>query len=557
MLPRWSFGYIQSKERYENQAEIIDIVNEYRKRQLPLDCIVLDWKSWAGDYWGQKSFDNDRFPQPDKMTADLHAIHAQLMISIWPIMRPGGENWKEMDSKGYLLGNNATYDAFNEEARACYWQQANAGLFSHGVDAWWSDCTEPFEADWKGETKPEPEERMRINTEEARKYIDPEFINSYSLLHSKGIYEGQRQINSKKRVFNLTRSSFLGQQRYSTVTWSGDVSANWETLHRQIADGLNFSATGLPFWTTDIGGYFAKRRPNLWFWNGDYDLGVDDMAYRELYVRWFQFGVFLPIFRSHGTDTPREIWRFGEPGELIYDTLVNFLNLRYRLLPYIYSLAGWTTQNHYQMFRLLAFDFRKDVNVYNIDDQYMFGPAFLVNPVTKPLYFSTGSVSLNGTEKKQKVYLPSGSHWYDFWTDSFFEGGQTIEADASLDRIPLYVRAGSIIPLGPAVQYSDECPDATIELNIYPGCDGEFLLYEDEGDGYNYELGFYSTINIRWNDSSRQLTLDERKGEYGGMIHKRTFLLRIHNESRIPTDEKKVDSSRLIQYEGKQISISF
>ena len=324
MLPRWSFGYIQSKERYENQAEIIDIVNEYRKRQLPLDCIVLDWKSWPGDFWGQKTFDFDRFPQPDQLTADLHAIHTHLMISIWPIMRPGGENWKEMDCNGYLLGNKATYDAFNDEARACYWQQTNVGLFSHGVDAWWSDCTEPFEADWKGGIKPEPEERMRINTEEAKKYIDPEFINSYSLLHSKGIYEGQRQITSKKRVFNLTRSSFLGQQRYSTVTWSGDVSASWETLHRQIADGLNFSATGLPFWTTDIGGYFTKHKSDLWFWNGDYDLGVEDMAYRELYVRWFQFGAFLPIFRSHGTDTPREIWQFGEPGELIYDTLVLF-----------------------------------------------------------------------------------------------------------------------------------------------------------------------------------------------------------------------------------------
>ena len=278
------------------------------------------------------------------MVDELHQMNARLMISIWPNMNPGGDNWREMRDQGFLLGNKATYDAFQEKARELYWKQANEGLFAHGIDAWWTDCTEPFQADWMGAFKPEPEERLRINTEEAKRYLDPEFINAYSLLHSQGIYEGQRKTSTDKRVVNLTRSAYAGQQRYGTITWAGDVSATWDTLRRQIADGLNFCATGLPYWTVDIGAFFVKNDPKLWFWNGDYDLGVEDMGYRELYVRWFQYAAFLPMFRAHGTDTPREIWRFGNPGDIIYDALVKFLRLRYRLMPYIYSLAGMVTQ---------------------------------------------------------------------------------------------------------------------------------------------------------------------------------------------------------------------
>ena len=294
------------------------------------------------------------------MTADLHELHARLMVSIWPIMRArrrklGGE----CTTQGFLLGNQATYDAFNPAARACYWKQANEGLFSQGVDAWWCDCTEPFEADWKGAVKPEPEEQMRIDTEEAKRYLDPEFINAYSLLHSQGIYEGQRAVTREKRVVNLTRSAYAGQQRYATITWSGDIAATWETLRRQIPAGLNFCATGMPYWTLDIGAFFVKRKPELWFWSGDYDEGVEDLGYRELYVRWFQYGAFLPMFRAHGTDTPREIWRFGHPGEPFYDTLVKYLRLRYRLMPYIYSLAGRVTHQDYTMLRALPFDFRR------------------------------------------------------------------------------------------------------------------------------------------------------------------------------------------------------
>ena len=261
MLPQWAFGYIQSKERYASGEELLAVAREYRERGLPLDCIVLDWKSWVGELWGQKSLDPDRFPDPDGMTEALHALGVRLMISIWPIMRPGGDDWRELSDAGHLLGNNATYDAFSAAAREAYWGQANRGLFAHGIDAWWSDCTEPFESDWVGAVKPEPEERLRINTDEAKRYLDPELINAYSLLHSEGMYEGQRATGSAKRVLNLTRSAFPGQQRYGAVTWSGDVSATWETLRRQVADGLNFCATGMPYCTSEVGAFFGGRRP--------------------------------------------------------------------------------------------------------------------------------------------------------------------------------------------------------------------------------------------------------------------------------------------------------
>jgi alpha-D-xyloside xylohydrolase len=555
MLPKWAFGYIQSKERYVTQDELLSVVREYRRRDLPLDCIVLDWKSWTGDLWGQKTLDPERFPDPSQMTADLHALNARLMVSIWPIMRPGGSNWLEMKKHGHLLGNQATYDAFSPAARTCYWEQANQGLFSHGVDAWWCDCTEPFEADWKGAVKPEPEERMRINTEEAKRYLDPEFINAFSLLHSQGIYEGQRRTTGEKRVVNLTRSAYLGQQRYATITWSGDTAARWETFRRQIADGLNFCATGMPFWTLDIGGFFVKGKPELWFWNGEYDEGAADLGYRELFVRWFQYGAFLPIFRTHGTDTSREIWQFGRPGEPFYDALVSALRLRYRLLPYIYSLAGWTTQNDYTMLRGLPFDFRSDPATYDICDQYMFGPALMVNPVTRPMLYDVGSQPLQGIQPTRSVYLPAGADWYDFWTEQKYSGGQTVQANAPISWLPLYVRAGSILPMGPARQHVNDLPEAPIELHIYPGQDGSFELYEDEGDVYNYEDGAFSTIDIRWKDASRQLILGARKGEYTGMPERRTFEIVLHDVVTLRHADSEAGANQTVIYSGQPVVV--
>ncbi len=553
MLPRWAFGYLQSKERYVSQSEVLDVVREYRQRGLPLDCIVQDWKTWPNDLWGQKTFDPERFPDPTGMMAELHDMHTRLMISIWPIMNPGGDNWREMRAAGCLLGNQATYDAFQNKARALYWQQANAGLFAHGIDAWWCDCTEPFQADWRGAFKPEPEERLRINTEEAKTYLDPEFICAYSLLHSQGIYEGQRATGTDKRVVNLTRSAYGGQQRYGTITWSGDVSATWETLRRQIADGLNFCASGLPYWTTDIGAFFVKNDPNLWFWSGDYDRGVEDLGYRELYVRWFQYAAFLPMFRAHGTDTPREVWRFGAPGEMFYDALVKFLHLRYRLLPYIYSLAGMVTHEDDTMLRSLPFDFRCDPQTYEIDDQFMLGPALLVNPVTQPMYYAPESVPLDGVSQTRAVYLPKAADWYDFWTGQRYMGGQTITANATLDTLPLYVRSGSIVPLGPAIMYADEQPHAPLDLRIYPGQSGSFTLYDDEGDNYNYEQGHFATIRLTWHDTARRLTLHARQGSYPGMPSSREFRIVVGGGLN---DAPAAASTRTLVYEGYEISLN-
>jgi alpha-D-xyloside xylohydrolase len=555
MLPKWAFGYVQSKERYVTQEELVDVVREYRRRELPIDCIVLDWMSWTGDLWGQKSLDPERFPNPSQMTNDLHQLNTRLMVSIWPIMRPGGANWQEMKEHSHLLGNQATYNAFSAEARACYWEQTSKGLFSHGVDAWWCDCTEPFEADWKGAIKPEPEERLRTNTGESKRYLDPEFINAYSLLHSQGIYEGQRRETGEKRVVNLTRSAYLGQQRYATVSWSGDTAARWETFRRQIADGLNFCMTGMPYWTLDIGAFFVKRKPDLWFWSGDYDAGVDDLGYRELFVRWFQYGAFLPMFRAHGTDTPREIWRFGEPGEPFYEALVSTLKLRYRLLPYIYSLAGWTTQHDYSMLRALPFDFRSDPATYAISDQYMFGPALLVNPITWPMLYEAGSRPLNDISLTRQVYLPAGTDWYDFWNGQKYTGGQTVQAEAPLDRMPLFVPAGSILPMGPVRQHVNDLPEAPIELHIYTGKDGSFELYEDEGDQYNYEDGAFSTIDIHWHNAGRRLLLEARKGQYAGMPEQRTFQIFLHEDKSINNGSDQFSPKQTVRYYGQAVEI--
>ena len=556
MLPRWAFGYVQSKERYESQGDLLAVAREYRRRGLPLDCIVLDWKSWTGHAWGQKSLDPVRFPDPLGMTRELHALGVRLMVSIWPTMRPGGDDWRELVDRGQLLGNQATYNAFDPAARATFWCQADRGLFSHGIDAWWSDCTEPFEADWAGAVKPEPEERLRINTDEAKRYLDPELINAYSLVHSQGLYEGQRSVCREKRVMNLTRSAFPGQQRFATVTWSGDVSASWETLRRQIADGLNFCATGMPYWTTDVGGYFAARRPELWFWAGDFDDGVDDLGYRELYLRWFQYAAWLPMLRSHGTDTPREIWRFGSPGETTYDALVHALRRRYRLLPYIYSLAGWTTQRAYTMLRSLPFDFPDDVRTHGLGDQFLLGPAFLVCPVSTPMAYAPGSRPLDGASLSRRVYLPAGADWFDLATDELLGGGQEIHAAAPLERIPVFVRAGSIVPMGPDRDHADVAPNEMLEVHVYPGRDTTFTLYEDAGDGYGYEAGEFATVELAWDEEARRLTIGQRVGEYPGMLLERDLLIVLHAGLARTTSKLPVAQRRLC-YAGRRVEVQW
>jgi alpha-D-xyloside xylohydrolase len=550
LAPKWAFGYVQSKERYVTADEMISIVEEYRRRNIPLDCIVLDWKSWPnGSGWGQKSFDPARFPNPSAFAAKLHELNAKLMASIWPIMTGSCANQRELLDHRLMLGNNSTYNAFSPDARALYWQQASRGLFAHGVDAWWCDCTEPFEADWYGAIKPSSAKRLRINTEASKLYIDAADINAYSLLHSQGIYAGQRSVTNEKRVLNLTRSSYAGQHRYATVTWNGDICATWDTLRNCIPEGLNFCATGEAYWTVDAGGFFVGNNPELWFWRGDYpsgargltpmdalapdpaDTGSTDLGFFELYTRWLQYAAFLPMFRSHGTDIAREIWRFGEQGSPFYDAIAACIRLRYRLLPCIYSLAAAVTAEGLPMTRALALEFPHDRATHKITDQFLFGPSLLVCPVTDPMYYGPNSQPLNNVSKSRSVYLPHGSQWFNFWTNELHEGGQTITADAPLATITLFVRAGSILPMTAPMQFVDEIPTAPYELHVYPGADAYLTLYEDAGDGYGYERGELARIRVEWDDCTRELTVHAREGAFPGMILERDLRVELISSS--------------------------
>ncbi|ELZ15501.1 glycoside hydrolase family 31 [Haloterrigena salina JCM 13891] len=581
MLPKWSYGYVQSKERYTNQDELLAVVDEYRDREIPLDCIVQDWQYWPdstaddpdfeswggpeGDWgrWGQKSFEPSRFPDPDALTDELHERNVRLMLSIWPNMITG-EDHEEMAAAGHLLGDGDLsapdnevnyYDVFSEDARELYWNQAEEGLFSHGIDAWWADSTEPYNPDWGLEDPLEPEQRLELIASDYKRVFDPAYTNAYSLYQAKGLYEGQRSTTEEKRVLNLTRSGYPGQQRYGAVTWSGDIEATWDRFEKQIADGLQFTATGNPKWTLDIGAFFVEDNTDDEFYaNGDFDAGHEDLGYRELYTRWFQFGVFLPLFRSHGTNTPREIWRFGEPGDRIYDTLVKFDELRYRLLPYIYSLAGWETRDEYTMFRHLAFEFREDDRVHEIVDQFMFGPALLVCPVTEPMYYGPGSTPLEGRAKAREVYLPDDATWYDFWTGERYEGGQTILADAPLEKLPLFVRAGSVVPMGPVVQHTDERPDAPWTLRVYPGRDGSFEVYEDAGDGYAYEDGEYAVTPIAWDEPAGKLSIGDREGWFPELTETREFRI-VPVERGVGTGVNEAESRTTVTYDGSETTV--
>jgi len=548
LLPKWAFGFIQSKERYVNAAELIEVVREYRRREIPLDAVVLDWKSWPnGAGWGQKSFDPERFPNPAAMTRELHEMGARLMVSLWPIMTGDCPDQLEMRGQGGMLGNQSTYNAFDPAARKIYWEQANRGLFTHGVDAWWCDCTEPFEADWSGAEKPEPDERLHINTEAAATYLDRTRINTYSLPHSQGIYEGQRAERSNKRVLNLTRSSYAGQHRYGTVCWNGDICATWETLRKCIPEGVNFCATGEPWWTVDIGGFFINHDPGYWFWRGDFpegcrgltameamepdpaDTGCRDLGFHELYTRWTQYAVFLPMFRSHGTDAAREIWRFGDEGNPFYDAIAAAIRLRYRLLPYLYTLASEVTREGRMMLRAAALDFPDDPATHDLDDQFLCGRSLLVCPITRPMFFAPGSQPIHNVPRTREVYLPGGCDWHDFHTGERHHGGQSITAAAPLDSIPVFVRAGSIIPLGPVIQSTSEESCEPIELRVYPGADADFSLYEDAGDGYSYENGEFTLTAIHWDDATAQLTIGKPQGSFHGMSAEQKFEVQVSN----------------------------
>lgn len=503
MLPKWMFGYLQSRERYETAKELINTAEKFRDLGFPLDGIILDWMSWKGDLWGQKSFDEERFPDPGEMIRTLHGTDVRFMLSVWPHMDEKSENYREFEAAGLLLPNSNIYNAFSKEGREMYWRQAQRGLFRHGVDAWWTDSCEPITPEWERMQRPLAGEMYREFLEEGRKVMPPEKANVFGLCHAQGIYEGQRAVTEEKRVANLTRSGYAGSQKYGAVLWSGDISADWETLRRQITAGLQFCACGLPYWTLDIGAFFVKKGEQ-WYWNGGYENGTEDMGYRELYIRWFQYGAFLPIFRSHGTDCMREPWYFGGPGEPFYEALRKAARLRYRLLPYIYSLAGAVWKEDSLMMRPLIYDFPEDAKAVRISEQYMFGPALMICPVTEPMLYRADSAPMKEPPGKRRIYLPAGTDWYDFHTGQRYTGGREISVELCLDRIPVFVKAGSIIPTMEPGESTAGMEGRDICLWVYAGADGDFELYEDSGDGYGYERGEYCVTHISYRDRERR-----------------------------------------------------
>ncbi len=549
MFGRWAYGYWQCKERYKSFDELVEVVTEYRKRGIPIDNIVQDWMYWGDLGWNALEFDQSgpAFMNPAERIKEIHDLDAHLMISIWPNMTDRSEAHAELAAGGHLFkrkpltlevfDSSHVYDACSAEAREIYWKYVKKNIFDMGMDAFWMDATEPeMGLTWtQGMSEGAIKSLKRCELGTMARYL-----NTYSLMATSAVYEGQRRATSEKRVFILTRSAFAGQQRYAAGTWSGDITATWKVLKKQIAGGLNFCMAGIPYWTTDIGGFFTER--NLLARTERYK----DPAYRELYVRWFQYGAFCPLFRSHGTNTPREVWRFGDPGDVTYDTLVRFDNLRYRLMPYIYSTAWQVTSQGFTMMRGLAMDFREDEKVYDIDDQFMFGPAILVNPVTEPIK--------GNPDPARDVYLPEAAGWFDFWTGEKMGAGKTIKAPAPLSIIPLYIRAGSILPMGPFIQYASEKLDP-IEIRVYPGEDAEFTLYEDESDNYNYEKGVYATIRFKWDDSKKTLFIGDREGSFPGMLKTRTFNIVMVSPGHGAGLEVTEEPDRSVGYRGKSMKV--
>lgn len=547
MMPKWAMGLWQSRERYKSQEEILSIVKEFRKRGIPLDNIVQDWFYWEEDKWGNHDFDNSRFPNPDQMIKTLHNdLNTRLMISVWPKFYVGTKNYEQFSSKGWLYTRNIEkkqldwvgpgyistfYDPYNSEAGKLFWRQIDEKLFSKGVDAWWLDATEP-------------DIHSNLSPTEALLRVGPtalgstsRYLNTYSLMNAKSVYEGQRQSDNDKRVFILTRSAFAGQQRYSTATWSGDIASRWYDLKAQIPAGLNFSLSGIPYWTNDIGGFAVELR----FEHPSKD---DLEEWRELNTRWFQFGTFCPLFRVHGQFPYREIFNIAPESHQAYQSMLSYDKLRYRLMPYIYSLTGMVTHNDYTIMRALMMDFSKDEKTKHIGDQYMFGPALLINPVTEY------------KARSRNVYLPAGTNWYDLKTGILTEGGQYIVADAPYSDMPVFVKAGSIIPGGPELQFTSEKPAETVRLFVYTGEDGSFSLYEDENLNNNYEKGKFANIPFTYSEKNKTLTIGQRKGAFAGMLEKRTFEVLWISKDKKSGMDFNVKPDEVVQYDGSEITVS-
>jgi alpha-D-xyloside xylohydrolase len=692
MYGKWAYGYWQSKEHYASRDELLGVAKEYRERRIPIDNIIQDWDYWGNnDNWGGMIFDETKYPHPKEMIDELHRENLHLMVSIWAGLGPASQIYKDMDKRGYLFptvgwAGFKYFDVYNPAATDLYWKYANAGLFSKGVDAWWMDSTEP---DMVNALTQEAQEYEMKRVQDNHLGTFARYLNSYPLLDTEAVYNNQRKETDRKRVYILTRSTFAGQQRAAATTWSGDIGASWDVYKRQIAAGVNHSMSGIPYWTFDIGAF------SLGCQGGVFMNGGKDPAYQEFYARMFQFGAFAPIFRAHGSETPREIWEFGE----YTPVLEKFDNLRYRLMPYIYSLGWQVTHNGYTIMRGLPMDFAADRKTYSIDDQYMFGPAIMVAPVTEYMYhrppedgvllgpenFTTkdGKPGLNATyfcddqfknichedvepdvnldwytgwqsfitgpkfsirwegkltptetgsyrfnlksfgprrvyldgkeiahnyesmeswtvpvelvagkaydfkfetansvlgafrakvywktpaihlretiveprEKTRSVYLPAGASWIDFWTGEKLEGGRVIAADAPIEKMPLMIKGGSILPMGPFLQYSTEKPADPIELRIYPGASGNFTLYEDENDNYDYEKGVYSTIGFHWDDARRLLTIDARRGEFPGMLNTRSFEIVVVSKNHGTGVDVTANPDKVVSYDGRRLTV--
>jgi alpha-D-xyloside xylohydrolase len=524
LFGRWAYGFWQCKNKYQSQGEVEAVAAKYRALHIPVDNIVQDWFWWVT--MGEMKW-NPHYPDPQAMINKLHDEHFHLMVSVWPYFRPGSATYDEFDKNGWFVAKTlsggfhplgqALYDATNPAAQKKYWENVNAALYQKGVDAWWLDTDEP-ETEGKQDNIL-VDHKLAIGS-------GARYANVFPLFHAGGVSEGQQEASDKKRVFILSRSAYAGVQRYGVTAWSGDVLSDWVTFARQIPAGLNYSLSGMPYWTTDIGGFISGGNLN-------------DPKFRELFVRWFQFGTFSPIFRVHGTRYPdeNELWSYGPDAQKI---LVDYDNLRYRLLPYIYSEAWQVTSNHGTLMRPLVMDWRNDVVAQNTGDEYLFGSAILVSPVT-----TQGATS-------RTVYLPKAT-WYDFWTGAKIEGDKRIEAAAPLEKLPLYVRAGSVIPMGPTMEWSTEKPADPMEIRVYPGADGDFTFYEDENDNYNYAKGQHATVQLHWDDAAKTLTFGSREGSFPGMPEKHTFNVVVVGEGRGVGIGDSTAQARGVIYKGDRV----
>ena len=514
MLPLWAYGFWQCRERYTSGSHLVETVKEFRKRNLPMDVIVQDWQYWGKYGWGVPKFDETHYPEPAKFIRELHILNARFSVSVWENLDKKSEVAKEYIEKGLYIPNSPWIDIYNPETQKTHWNALNDNLFSLGVDSWWMDATEP--------------ENDALAGKKTYFGLGNFYRLTYPLFVSKAVYEGQRKTDPSKRVAILTRSAFAGQQRYGTISWSGDIGWNWDTFKRQIVAGLNFNLTGMPYWTTDIGGFFRPGQSQY-----------TDEKYHDILLRWFQWGAFNPVFRVHGYQSETEPWKYGDKVE---NAMRKMLNLRYRLMPYIYSAAWQVSKNGSTMMRPLVMDFNADQKAIQQGYEYMFGKSMLVAPVTE------AGVS------NWDVYLPKESVWYDLWTGKKFSGGQTLKADASENKIPVFVKGGSIIPVGKLMQYTGETSADTLEILVYKGADGTFELYEDEGDNYNYEKGKYTLIPFKWSESSGLLTIGSLQGAFSGNLKRRVFKVVVVKQG-VGVDEFDSAAGKLIAYKGRRISI--